>query len=140
MEIKKWIEENLLTKSNDLNPQKLKEKWFVDHNQQDILEVIYNKTNFLTNVPLKERVYCIINEIDDVVICLNEQCKNYTNFYCFKIGYNKHCSHKCSNSSKEVQRKKAQTCQKNFGVASPAQSKTVQAKMQETCMDCHLCL
>lgn len=49
----------------------------------------------------------------------------------FKVGYLKYCSNKCSNNSKEVQKKKENTCYSNWGYKHPYQSPKIRSNIQK---------
>lgn len=63
-------------------------------------------------------------------ICI---CGKPTKFSCLAEGYKQHCSYKCSNSDKAVQKKQQETTLKHYGVLHPAQSSIVMDRMHETC-------
>ncbi len=62
-------------------------------------------------------------------------CGKQTNFYRLKTGYLKYCSEKCAQNSEELKEKKIQTSLKNFGVEYTMQSKKIQEKTKETCLE-----
>ena len=63
-------------------------------------------------------------------ICL--ECGKETKFCSIEKGYAKFCSCKCTSSSKETQRKKKETCLKNFGVDNPSKSQEIKDKKKQS--------
>jgi hypothetical protein len=63
------------------------------------------------------------------------ECGKDVRFYGLKDGYNKFCSHKCSNNSIEVKKKKKETCLENSGYEYPAQNPVTREKRKKTCFE-----
>jgi len=81
-----------------------------------IIKEIEEITNFLNKeCELKERIYCIINDINYKKIC--EVCKeNPIKFKGNGLGYFKHCSTKCSQKDIKTKEKYKKTYKKKYGI------------------------
>lgn len=100
-ELKNWINQNLWTndKKQLASAKFVKNTNFYKTNK-DIFDLIYKYTKFLDNVKLNERIYCILNDINEKLIC-NVCNKNFRTFYNINQGYRRTCSHKCSHNDEE---------------------------------------
>lgn len=64
---------------------------------ENLMKEIKDETYFLSEeCKIKERLYCILNDIKEKDKCRNPECNNNTKFYNYNIGYAKACSKKCS--------------------------------------------
>lgn len=127
--------------------------------EEPLATYIINKTKFLADVKMIERVYCIVNDIHDKKKCMycNE---GLVNFKSFNKGYVKYCSQTCvgkassteekkekykksclkkygvenASKSEKVKNKKVETTLKNYGVDNPSRSKSIKKKKIETCL------
>jgi len=78
---------------------------------------ITNETLFLKDTAtFPERVYCIINEHDKPITCL--ECDKLVNFRNFLLGYRVYCSSKCKCKSSDYKIKKAKTTLDRYGDAN----------------------
>ncbi|MDO8640828.1 MAG: hypothetical protein Q7R33_04740 [Nitrosarchaeum sp.] len=76
-----------------LNSVKLKQTWFINHKYEDKFNEIFEKTSFLENVSLSERIYCIIHDIIKKENC--PYCDKYVRYANFIEGYRRHCGDRC---------------------------------------------
>lgn len=83
----------------------------IEYKQFPSEKIIYNiykkeideKTSFIKNSKYDEKVYCFLNNIKEVVVCI--ECGKKCKFQSFSHGYRKFCSQKCdSNNSKRENR------------------------------------
>ena len=136
MEIKEWILKNLFNSIQRLDSHRLNEQWFKKTNNEKYYEEIFNLTNFLSiDSFLKERIYCIMNDLKKPNKCFNEKCNNTTEFISFVYGYTKHCSINCS--SGERVRKTSERYIKEYGIKHYAQLESVKNKRKQTCLEKH---
>lgn len=86
------LKNKLFTKTNKLNSSILRRDWFL---KSDLCVQIFKTTPFLScNHSLSERIYCIINDINDIKKC--PICKKPLTFKTFQDGYLKSCNnHNC---------------------------------------------
>jgi hypothetical protein len=84
-------------------------------------------------LPWKERVYWYLHNIIVHPTC--KICGKPTNYINPKYGYTAYCSIKCSNSDTDKKIKTKETCKKKYGGSSPAASKTVRDRMQQSCVE-----
>jgi hypothetical protein len=88
---------------------------------------------------LSERIYWILNDIEDYPKC--KECGTNFKPRFYGISGNYHgwtfCSFKCSTLNNDTQDKMKSTCLINLGFEHPAQNKKVQEKMQSTCFERH---
>jgi len=66
-----------------------------------------------------------------------KECGKDTAFVNLSIGYNSFCSNICLGNNVEVKNKKKETCNKNYKVNNPSQSKEIKVKKKETCIKNH---
>ena len=98
--------------------------------------LIFIKKYNLQDLKFVEQLYRFINSnIDDIGICKNTNCNNYTKFRNIKIGYAKFCCAKCAQTDDSVRDKQNNTNLIRYGAKRPAQSKEVLNKMQQTCLE-----
>lgn len=76
-------------------------KWTTGYKNLPMLYSILHYTKDLVPIDIKKlnwsnRYYIIFNKIKDIPKCVS--CDNPSRYINFKIGYQKNCSHKCSNS------------------------------------------
>ena len=95
----------------------------------DTIKNLSNHLRFKEKIQIKEYYDTYLKKPNEG-ICT---CGKPTKFSCLEYGYKHHCSYKCSNSDKEVQKKQQATTLKHYGVLHPAQSSIVMDKMHETC-------
>jgi len=90
-------------------------------------EYILSETSFLNNYnpTFNERVYCIVNNIKEVKLCLS--CNTKVKFTNYTKGYKIYCSLSCSRSSKETLKKRQDTMIEKYGTTAPNRE-----KMKET--------
>jgi hypothetical protein len=143
--IKQFIIDNCFSsgKSIRLNNRTCIETWW--KNKGFLLEYyeLLNKTQWLGNVSISERIHCIINDIDVLQNCHN--CKNTTKFKSFKDGYYTYCSITCSTSCPDRNKKISEnnnyslisekvkaTCLERYGVDSFFKTKESTQKIAKT--------
>jgi hypothetical protein len=104
--------------------------------------------NLNKDKPFNENIYLWINNLDKPPVCC---CGNDVKFLNLTLGYSKHCSYNCSNSSDNIINKKKETLIKNYGilkqkikeqtkktnlerygVENPAKSEIVKEKIKKT--------
>lgn len=91
--MKEFIEKNLLIKykkNSGLNFRRTNPEWFEVNSFEKIWYEIINRTEFLNNGSLPERIYCIMNGIDKLLHCPicneNRSFSNYTEGYRLTCG------------------------------------------------------
>ncbi len=136
IDLKEWIENNLIGKTGKIISFKMNEKWLVK-NIYNIYLCILKGTQYLDNIEnlkFAERLYHIVNGLDIVQKCEKENCNNFVSYFSFNRGYLQYCSSYCSSSSKEVKDKIKEVCLKKYGSSSPLGSKKIRKKIKETCL------
>lgn len=133
--MKDFINKTLLNKNGILDANKLQHRYFVNNFIEHEYQQILLLTDFLSNtVTLKERIYCILNNITDIKIC--PVCNN--NVVKFKnttIGYNTYCSTKCRSNDVIVKNKIKVTCQEKYGADSFVASTKFKEKSDATLIE-----
>ncbi|ADR32381.1 VR7ORF006c hypothetical protein [Escherichia phage vB_EcoM_VR7] len=120
MNLKQFIEENLLTKNkNKLNGNLLKRDIkFWDDNQKFYDELIeISKTNqggLRNQSPLNEACYRVLNDITSPVLCSSAVCTNKVNYHTFVRGYHKYCSKECAGCGEYVKTHLCERCGKPY--------------------------
>lgn len=122
-ELKNWINDNLYHTKNGkskLNSHIRREDWWSRRNFIQILNEIYQKTDFLPNdYSIIPRIYCIANDIERYPQC--KICSNPVSF--LKGKFNDYCSRSCVNidhyknpfEDDSVKEKMIKTYRKNNG-------------------------
>lgn len=130
MDLKNFLKENILDVKGHINSNKIRYNW-LDKNYPEIKSIILNETNFLPeNSELRERIYCILNNIDYATKCY---CGEKIRFKRTGVkGYQPFCSLSCANNSTLVRAKRLKTNIIKYGGASPACSEIVKRKIKET--------
>jgi hypothetical protein len=129
--MKNFIKNNFIIKykkSYGLNSVKLRESWFINNGYEKELEKIINLTEFLGEVTLSERIYCIMNDITIKKKCpyCNNKPIKYANFI---EGYRRHCGNrKCSYVDKSVYTDVS-------GLTANQKSRIGMSKFQKTIID-----
>ena len=119
-------------------------------------QIVVDNTSFLSeNCIFSERLYCFLNDIDKLLICVNNECSSKVNFVSFNYGYNKYCKKGCSakdsknkkiislkqkenwkNKSKEdinkSIKKRSKTCLEKYGTENVAQNNKIKNKISNT--------
>lgn len=107
--MKKFIDDNFIIKykkSYGLNSVKLRKSWFLNNGFEKEYNNIIQKTIFLVDVSLSERIYCIVNDINKKNKCL--YCKNDIKYTNYVEGYKRHCGdRKCSYIDKKTYKDKS---------------------------------
>jgi len=105
---------------------------------KELYEKIKKETDFLDeDTKVIERVYCIINDIKEPVLCY-ECKKNRVKFKWFWKGwYSKFCSNKCSTKNQETQAKQKKTNIERYWVENPNQLEEIKKKKEETLLRNH---
>lgn len=81
---------------------------------KELKKELIENTKFLPdNTGIGERVYCIDNNITEVVLCY---CGKPVNYLKYSIGYSKRCSKECVWNDTSVIDKRKDTCLKKYGV------------------------
>lgn len=76
-------------------------------------------------------LYMYFHNIDEPPRC--PVCGRYVPFMRYSIGFQTHCSLKCSGNDLNVKKKKEQTSIKHFGTPCPSQSQIIKDKSKKTC-------
>lgn len=113
-ELKKYVT-NLISKNP---PQRFKKILIADSKLDTVLKL----TEFLKDdVILSERLYCIVNDITNPVLC---ECGKAVRFKQMSFGYFKFCSAKCSANSETKKAKIIETNIKKYGCENVFQIET----------------
>jgi DNA-binding CsgD family transcriptional regulator len=131
-ELKLWIKKNLFNIKNHLSSERLKSKWFFKRNFAPIYDEITSKTSFLDeNSYLSERIYCILNDVQSIILC--KTCNTTpVRFKKFSKGYYSFCTLSCSSSNKEIQQKIMTTNIRKYGHTRPYFNELIKEKIRNT--------
>lgn len=126
LKLKQFIKEHLLTHTNKINSNRLKEEWFNKSGFASEYAAIQNATG--NNIT--QQIYSIMY---DTNIPLCKTCKiTPVKFKNFQYGYLEYCSCKCASNSKEKKSKIEQTNIQKYGTTNPAKSNLIKEKTKET--------
>jgi hypothetical protein len=84
------------------------------------------------NLPFKEKVYLVINNLTEIPICKNPNCDNKVKFKNSNIGYSTYCSNKCIGTDPEMIQQKQNKSIEKFGTRTPAESQIIKNKIINT--------
>jgi hypothetical protein len=98
----------------------------------EVNDDIINETKYLKKYNFNERLYHILNEIYDNVLCKNQNCNNIVRFNGFNVGYNKYCCRECAYKDPEWQESREETNLKKYGVRIPLQNNDIISKQINT--------
>lgn len=112
---------------------KWKKKWFVVHDLIELYDNIIDRIEWIPDDNIPEKIYCILNDIDNSPCCY---CKKPLQFENFSRGYRQYCSVKCRANSKTWLQNVKKTCQEKYGTDHVRQVKkyndAVKLKLKET--------
>lgn len=128
--MKYFIKNKLLTKHNNIDPNKTNQKWFDSHGFSDEYSHIIELTSFLPyESSFKERLYCILNDIYELKLCnCGKKIPMRTDG---RKGYQKFCSVKCLSNSKNIIKKRMMTNNFKYGGLACNTEETVK-KIEKT--------
>lgn len=128
IELKTEIKSNLLRKDQlSTNPWIYRREYIEKKELSGLIKQIENITKFITSNRLDERIFCILNDIDNVPKCY---CGKEVKFKRFQLGYANYCSVKCrANDLNWVEKVKIINTQK-YGVPFIAQQEHERLKRQ----------
>lgn len=125
-----------LYKLNILTQKGVNPKFKVLIKKHQLLEELYTHTNFLSkDATERERIYCILNGICEMPVCLGQHCNNRVRFILDgkkRNEYYQYCSLACSNKSLDVQNKKKESYVTTLGVDNPSKSEHVKQQKIRT--------
>lgn len=127
-EIKKYIKSN-----GQINMRPLKK-------DIEIINKIHEKCSFIKEFNYSEALYCLRNNIKEIPLCENKECKKELSFKNCNLGYGKFCCRKCGSSAKIQLEKRKETNHKKYGGNSPFSSKEVQEKIKQTNLEKYGCV
>ena len=97
---------------------------------KELKDELINRTLFLPNYAgIGERVYCIDNNINHIILCYCGKPVNYTKY---SVGYSKRCSKECAWKDPNIVEKRKKTCIEKYGVDSFTKTKDYIEKTKET--------
>lgn len=133
--MKNFINSTLLNKNGVLDANKLQQKYFVNNSFESEYREILSLTSFLdSDSTLKERIYCILNDVRFVQIC--PVCNTTpVKFKSSLVGYNTYCSTKCRSNDSAVKIKIKNTCQEKYGTDSFFSSVEFKEKSDATLLE-----
>nr|QMP83408.1 MAG: hypothetical protein [Caudoviricetes sp.] len=149
--MKQFIQEKLRDNRGFIHGAKTGKEWFAKNGFEKQYEEIIEKTSFLKNPTMVQRIYHILNDMNSEPICPNCN-EKVPEFETIIKGYRKYCSNKCqAESSKETRKrtilerygefpfcskssveKRKKTCLEKYGTEFPFQNKEIQGKQTQT--------
>jgi hypothetical protein len=136
MTLKEFVDQYLRKKSGDLCPEK-SHAWWAKNGFLEYWQQIYQLTDHIASAVWPQRVWHIMNDYYEPVICANPNCSNSAIWSKQKSAYSQYCSKTCSSSSSTRKEKFKQTCLTKYGVTAPAKSSQVQQHRQEKSLAKH---
>lgn len=128
--IKLLYEHKIITSRGGFNGKFNEISLWVDRDITYIYDFILKETSYLSSGSMSERVYNIINNLNESVVC--KTCTNFVKFNRFKLGYFDYCSKKCARNSSITKDKIKATNLQRYGCESPLQSEAIKLKVTET--------
>ena len=109
---------------------KMAKESYVSKNHTEEYNYIIDKCKL--EIPFKEKVYIVLNDLNGVPKCENINCENEVKFRNTTLGYLTYCSNKCIGSDPNmILRKEIKSIEK-FGTKAPSQSKEIKDKIIKT--------
>lgn len=87
---------------------------------------------FDIDIPFKEKAYLVINDLNDIPKCKNNDCDNVVKFINSSRGYRTYCSKRCTSSDPNIKKSKELKSIKKYGTTHPSKSKEVKQKIIKT--------
>lgn len=124
---------DFFTETGRINSMKVRESW-VQKNDLDLMKKVnsFAIEIEMSDIRFVEKLWYYFNDERKRILCKKEGCTNFTEFRNLKEGFLAYCSSKCSNSSIDVKKTKAQSCIQKFGVENPYQSPEIIKKIKVT--------
>jgi hypothetical protein len=98
--------------------------------EKSLKSELIKRTNFLPESSgIGERIYCLDNNINEVVYCY---CGNPVKYLKYSEGYSKRCSKKCVYLDPSVSEKRKNTCLDKYGVDSFTKTQSYLEKTKQT--------
>lgn len=116
-------------KKSDPSGRMSKESYVIK-NFKDEYDFIINKIS--EEIPFKEKVYLVVNNIEKVPLCQNPNCNKKVKFKNSTIGYLKYCSKKCISSDPNIKKIKELKSIQKWGTKTPAESDIIKSKIIDT--------
>lgn len=116
-------------KKNDPSGRMSKESYVIK-NFKDEYDFIINKIN--EEIPFKEKVYLVVNNIEKVPLCKNPNCDKKVKFKNSTVGYLKYCSKKCISTDPDIKKIKELKSIQKWGTKTPAESDIIKNKIIDT--------
>jgi hypothetical protein len=127
MEIKDFLNKNGRTIS-----AKTKEEYVKKHSHSDYIKILELSNKLRINErSFSEKIYHFINKSEFLIVCKNCGSKA-TKYRGLVNGYLDYCSSVCSNSSKDVMKKKEKSYLEKYGVTNPSHSEEIINKIKDT--------
>lgn len=126
--MKNIIETYIFKNNRYINVAFSKKSKYKKENMLRVYDYILEQTSFLPDtVSIKERLYCITNNITERVRC---SCGKYVRFV--KNRYQKYCSVACNGKDVETIEKRKQTCIEKYGCEFSSQSTDIKNRIKKT--------
>ena len=132
--MKKWIEDNIIV-NGKIVTNRCSIRWFEKNNYLKQYNDIIDKTSFLNNPIMIQRIWHIYNNDFNIHKCENPSCNNTTKFYTFERGYLKNCCCVCAQLNPETRDKMKSTNIKKYGTEYGFQNEDIKNKSKKTCLE-----
>jgi len=99
---------------------------------RELYQEVKDRTSFLGEIPLKQRIYHIVNNLSSIPKC--KTC-NLNDVKWKTDKYRTFCSSKCSMGDEGVKKSYRESMKEKYGVDNPFKSEAVQEKIKETLFD-----
>lgn len=119
--------------NNNKSGKMSSEKYVLSNFEDDYNEIInFCISNYLFDLPFKEKVYYTFNGIKKIIICKNPTCNNVVKFKNSTIGYNNYCCNVCVGDDPIIIRRKEEKSILKYGTKTPAESEVIKKKILNT--------
>jgi hypothetical protein len=120
-------------KTHDPSGKFGKESYVLKNHPKEYDYIInFCNNHFLSDIPFKQKVYHVVNNIIKKIICKNPNCENLTNYKNSTLGYYEYCCNKCISSDPNIKNLKEEKSLKKYGTKTPAESKEIRKKIIKT--------
>jgi hypothetical protein len=105
---------------------------FKNHPEEYNFIISFCVENNLEDLPFKQKVYHVINNFRNKIICKNPNCDNLVKYKNSTLGYYEYCSNKCVSSDPNIKKIKEDKSIEKWGTKTPSESKLIKEKIIKT--------
>jgi hypothetical protein len=105
---------------------------FKNHKEEYDYIVEWCQLHGIDEIPFKEKVYLVVNQLTQLPVCKNPSCGKTVKFINSTLGYRDYCSTKCISSDPLIKDLKQKKSIQKWGTKTPAESEEIKRKIINT--------